>query len=320
MSRRPLFLQALLWLAILIALEVGTLSAPSNDNQQASSTDQATALTGIHMAPGPSATSTDDEAVLEPLKDALKTRRETPSIAVEPGVEGAPVEDVPEPNRSLRRDVHCRTPQSLMLHSYYGVERMQALADAILAGNTRTLTYQGILEGLRRGQCPPGNSIVVSLDDLSTVRIDPTLKEMIAAFTDRGLVLVVAVIVSEPQDPEAWVYLRELRKLGVEIASHSLDHPNLPELSQTEIEWQVSGSHRAICENLGACPVSFVVPYGSMDRHQRIMGAAWEYSFVVGIAGGLQIEGDAPYYVGRTGPDIKSIERTLQVLEVAFGL
>ena len=315
MSRRPVLIQALLCQTLLIACATGTLPAPDDHNQRSSPINQATTLAGLKVAPGASPASTNDGAVTDPLSDALKPREETPSIAMELGVEGV----VPEAELSPSLNVDCRTPQSLMLHSYYGVERMRALADGILAGNMRTLTYQGILEGLRRGQCPPGNGIVVSLDDLSTAWIDPTLKEMIAAFTDRGLVLVVAVIVRQPQDPETWAYLRELSELGVEIASHSLDHPNLPGLSQTEMEWQVSGSYRAICENLGACPVSFVVPYGSMDRHQRIMGAAQEYSFVVGIAGGLRIEGGAPYYVGRSGPDIKSIKRTLQVLEVAFG-
>jgi len=214
---------------------------------------------------------------------------------------------------------NCRTPRSLMLHSHYGVERMQALANGIIAADMQTLTYQDILEGLRRGECPSENGIVVSLDDVSTSWIDPIFKEMIGAFTERGLVLVVAVIVREPQDPEAWTYLRALHELGVEIASHTLDHPNLPELSQIEMEEQISGSYRAICKNQGVCPVSLVVPYGSMDYGGRIMQAAWEYSFVVGIAGGLTISGTPPYYVGRAGPNVHSIDLTMQVLDVAFG-
>jgi len=206
-----------------------------------------------------------------------------------------------------------------MLHTHYGVERMEALADGIIAANMRTMTYREVLERLSRGECPPSNSIVVSLDDISTAWIDPIFEQMVAAFTDRGLVLVLGVIVGGPADPGAWTYLQGVHDLGIEIASHTLDHPNLPELTRIEIEEQISGSYRVICENLGACPVSLIVPYGSMDYGGRTMQSAWEYSFVVGIAGGLTIVGTPPYYVGRAGPNVHSIDLTMQVLDVAFG-
>ncbi len=214
---------------------------------------------------------------------------------------------------------HCPTPRSLMLHGHYGAERMEALAIEISDRGLQTLTYRDILAGIRRGECPPEQGIVVSLDDLYTSWIDPEFKTMISAFTERDLVLVLGVIVSGPQDPQAWDYLRSLERLGVEVASHTVDHPNLPELSPVELDEQISGSYHLICENLGKCPVSLIVPYGSMDAAGRIMEASHDYAFVVGIAGGLTIEGDAPYYVGRAGPNIHSINLTLQVLDVAFG-
>ncbi|NIM95812.1 MAG: polysaccharide deacetylase family protein [Anaerolineales bacterium] len=214
---------------------------------------------------------------------------------------------------------HCTTPRSLMLHGYYGAERMESLAKGIIARGVKTLTYRDILESFQRGECPSRDSIVVSLDDIYSSGINSEFKDMIAAFTERGLVLVIGVIVRGPQDPEAWAYLRNLEELGLEVASHTKDHPNLPELTRAEIEEQISGSYHLMCENLHKCPVSFIVPFGSIDLNDRILNASHEYSFVVGIARGLTIDGEPPYYVGRASPNIHSVDLTFQVLDVTFG-
>jgi peptidoglycan/xylan/chitin deacetylase (PgdA/CDA1 family) len=212
----------------------------------------------------------------------------------------------------------CRTPQSLMLHSAFGVARMEALADAIQASSLRTMTYRQVLEGLRRGECPPENAIIVSLDDLGTNWLRPVFRDMIRVFTDRGLTLVVAVVAQSPGDPAVWEYLRSLEDLGVEVASHTVDHLNLPWVDADQLEHQVVGSYEVLCAEIGRCPVTLILPFGNRDHEGRVMAAASEYVFVVGIARGLSFAGNPPYYLGRIGPDINSTGRTLNLLENTF--
>ncbi|NIS82724.1 MAG: hypothetical protein GTO14_21560, partial [Anaerolineales bacterium] len=123
---------------------------------------------------------------------------------------------------------NCPTPLSLMLHSSYGAQRMHELARQIIRSDLTTSTYRQILEDLKKGDCPDPNTIVVSLDDLGSSWLRPDFKSMIKAFTDRDLVLVVGVIVRGPQDPVIWAYLRGLEAQGIEVASHTIDHYNLP--------------------------------------------------------------------------------------------
>jgi len=212
----------------------------------------------------------------------------------------------------------CKTPMSLMLHSSFGTERMQLLAREILIQRLKTTTYREITLGLRRGECPDSNSIVVSLDDFGTDWLRPYFQSMIRAFTDRGLRLVVAVVVHGPQDPDAWTYLRELEALGNEVASHTVDHYNLARLEPRDIKWQVKEAHQIICRNLERCPETLILPFGINDGNGYVRAAAGGYSYIVGIPGGRVFGGEAPYYLGRIGPDNFDQRSTLVELAATF--
>jgi peptidoglycan/xylan/chitin deacetylase (PgdA/CDA1 family) len=204
---------------------------------------------------------------------------------------------------------------SLMLHSSFGAERMHLLAREILKQGLRTTTYREITEGLRRGECPDSNLVVVSLDDFGTDWLRPYFQSMIRTFTDRGLRLVVAVNVHGTQDPDAWAYLRELETLGNEVANHTIDHYNLARLERNDVRWQVVGAHQIICHNLDRCPETLILPFGINDENGYVRSAAGGYSYIVGIPGGRSFEGKAPYYLGRIGPD--NFDQRLTLVELA---
>jgi len=222
------------------------------------------------------------------------------------------------PQHPLFLNNKCQTPMSLMLHSSFGTSRMRLLAREILAQRLKTTTYREITEGLRRGECPASNTVVVSLDDFGTDWLRPHFQSMIRTFTDRGLSLVVAVNVHGPQDPDAWSYLRELEALGNEIANHTIDHFNLARLESNDVRWQVKGAHQTICVNLGNCPETLVLPFGINDGTGAVRSAAAGYSYIVGIPGGRSFEGEAPYYLGRIGPDNFDQQATIRELAATF--
>lgn len=222
------------------------------------------------------------------------------------------------PQRPLFIDSNCQTPMSLMLHSSFGTERMQLLAREIIERGLRTTTYREVSEGLRRGECPGWNSIIVSLDDFGTDWLRPHFQSMIHAFTDRDLRLVVAVVVHGPQDDDAWAYLREFEALGNEVANHTIDHYNLARLEENDVERQVKGAHQIICHNLGRCPETLILPFGINDGSGNVRSAAGGYSYIVGIPGGRSFGGKAPYYLGRIGPDNFNQRSTLVELAATF--
>lgn len=219
---------------------------------------------------------------------------------------------------SLLEIEHCPTPMTLMLHSSFGVLRMQELANQIERFNLVPMTYRGILEYLLAGNCPPNNAIIVTIDDLGSHWLRNDFIEMIRVFTDRDFVLVVGLIVHGPQDPEIWDYLRELDRIGVEVASHTIDHYNLPQLNRQAIQRQIVGSYETICEHLGKCPVTLILPFGNIDAEGTILEIASDYTFVVGIQGGRTFSGKPPWYLGRSPPHDTNQRETLYLLEKYF--
>src|SRR3989304_175149 len=165
---------------------------------------------------------------------------------------------------------------------------------------------------------PSSPSTAMSIDDLGTDWLRPDFKRMIQAFNEYGLVVVVGVVVHGPQDESIWAYLSQLEALGNEVASHSVDHLNLPLLDAEGLAGQVDGSYDTICLNLGKCPVTLILPFGNIDPEGRILAAANAYSFVVGIPGGPSFAGMPPYYLGRIPPVNESQDQTLASLEASF--
>jgi len=141
---------------------------------------------------------------------------------------------------------------------------------------------------------------------------------VIRPFTERGLKLVVAVNVHGSQDPDAWFYLRELEALGNEVANHTVDHYNLARLEPDQIRWQIKGAHQIICINLERCPETLILPFGIIDEGGYVRSASGGYSFIVGIPGGRDFGGEAPYYLGRIGPDNFDQRLTLNELGITF--
>ena len=89
-------------------------------------------------------------------------------------------------------------------------------------------------------------------------------------------------------------------------------------MESDDVRWQVKGAHQTICHNLGQCPETLVLPFGINDENGAVRSAAAGYSYIVGIPGGRSFEGNAPYYLGRIGPDNFDQQSTLRELAATF--
>jgi peptidoglycan/xylan/chitin deacetylase (PgdA/CDA1 family) len=249
-----------------------------------------------------------------PTSDPTSTLTPEPTITSSP----QPTLDPVTFKELLPDGLECSTPKSLMLHSAFGSRRMEELAQRIIERGWHTTTYRSMLDDLQQGICPSEDTLIVSLDDLGTSWLRLDFIDMVEVFIKHELVLVLGVVSDGPQDPEIWDLLKTWEEQGMEIASHTMSHYILPLLSDEELTKQVSGSYDIICENLGVCPVTLVLTFGEGGDDPRVIEAAHEYIFMIGIEGGHSFGESLPFYLGRIPPNNDDQSLTLNLLENTF--
>ena len=102
----------------------------------------------------------------------------------------------------------------------------------------------------------------------------------------------------------SWTQLKELQKAGWEIASHTMNHPNLTTLSLEDVRVEAEKSRRIIGEFLEEIPPTFAYPYGKGEDDADIRNVVKSagYRIAVGIHAGKwtvdQIK-ESPYNLPR---------------------
>jgi peptidoglycan/xylan/chitin deacetylase (PgdA/CDA1 family) len=66
-----------------------------------------------------------------------------------------------------------------------------------------------------------------------------------------------------------WAEVRELSRHGVEIGSHTVSHPELYNMTESQVEDELRLSKRTIEDNLGAPVRSFAYPFAFPEQDQR---------------------------------------------------
>ncbi|GAB2960480.1 hypothetical protein GCM10023080_020690 [Streptomyces pseudoechinosporeus] len=81
-----------------------------------------------------------------------------------------------------------------------------------------------------------------------------------------------------------WEEVRELAAAGAEIGGHSHSHPQLDQLPDSELRYEVARCQEVIAEQTGSPPFSFAYPYGYCDRRvrQEVRMAGFAQSVAVG--------------------------------------
>lgn len=77
--------------------------------------------------------------------------------------------------------------------------------------------------------------------------------------------------------------LREISARGIEIGSHSMTHPKLPDLNAETLEREVGDSRRLLSELLGETVEGFCYPYGLLDKAsvEGVRRAGYSYACAV---------------------------------------
>lgn len=96
-----------------------------------------------------------------------------------------------------------------------------------------------------------------------------------------------------------WDQVRELADAGVEIGGHSHTHPELDQLDDDALRFEVTRCAEIVADELGTVPVSFAYPYGYSSRRVRTAVREAGFAQALAVGNGLAHRRQGPYALRR---------------------
>jgi len=118
-----------------------------------------------------------------------------------------------------------------------------------------------------------------------------------------------AVGVSLPQQPPedcraaTWDQIREMAAAGVDIGSHTVTHPILPNVGDQQLARELSDSRARLEQELGRAVTSFCYPNGDYNRRVRNAAADAGYRIAVTTEHGLKDRANDPLALRRVNAE-----------------
>jgi len=195
--------------------------------------------------------------------------------------------------------------------------RMQM--EYLVKEHINVLSLKELYEKLMSPDPLPKNSAVITFDDGFQGMFHnafPILRE----FAFPATVFVVTDYVGKPMGWEridgipahplcSWDELGTMSEGGVDVQSHTMRHPFMTELSESDLASEVEGSVSAIERELGKKVEFLAYPYGA--HNPLVVRVLKERGIVGGVAGGSDFfgkvtKGQDPYSLERVGTEFVS--------------
>ena len=142
--------------------------------------------------------------------------------------------------------------------------RFTAQMAALHRAGWTTITARELADDLAAGRRPPRHSFVLTFDDGHVdgyTHAFPILRRY--GFVGSFYVITNRIGHTGYLTP---AQLRTMAAAGMEIASHTMGHVDLTQLSSTSVRSQLSGSARAIRAAVGVRPITLAYPFGKWNR------------------------------------------------------
>lgn len=259
-------------LSVLAASCGGETGAPASGQNRGVETTPLQATPTHTPTPAPTHTSTPTVTVtptVTPTATAAPTTTSTPTPAPTPG---------PTPDGVLRK---VRVP--ILMYHYISTpppgadiyrqdlsvapESFAAHLDYLHAQGYTTIPLKDLLSYLATGRPElPAKPIILTFDDGyedSFVNAFPALKarDMIGTFF-----IITDFATQEREGYATWDQIGQMAAAGMEIGSHSRDHPNLAGKDLDYLVWQALGSQETIEAQTGSHPHILAYPGGAYDQ------------------------------------------------------
>ncbi|WP_369198082.1 polysaccharide deacetylase family protein [Streptomyces djakartensis] len=180
-------------------------------------------------------------------------------------------------------------------------EQMAVLADRGLT----PLTTAGLAACWRSGRPLPGRPVLVTFDD-GYEGVHRHALPVLAKHGFPATLFVATGWLRGPYDTGGgldtmldWDQVRALASAGVEIGGHSHSHPQLDQVSEATLRFELIHCKEIISDQLGAVPVSFAYPYGYSTRRVRQVVRETGYAQALAVGNGLARRAQGPYALRR---------------------
>ncbi|WP_171060116.1 polysaccharide deacetylase family protein [Streptomyces montanus] len=118
-----------------------------------------------------------------------------------------------------------------------------------------------------------------------------------------------------------WDQVRELADEGVEIGGHSHTHPQLDQLTDDTLRFELTRCREIVADELGSAPVSFAYPYGYSSRRVREAVREAGYGQALAVGNALARRRQGPYALQRVtvhrNTGIEEFERLVEGRAIA---
>jgi peptidoglycan/xylan/chitin deacetylase (PgdA/CDA1 family) len=169
-------------------------------------------------------------------------------------------------------------------------EAFREQAESLAGAGVPPVSAEALAAGERRG-------LHVTFDDAYVGVLDalPVLERLglpatifvSAGFADEGRPLAVPELAADAEaHPEllatmTWDQLREVAARGVEIGSHTISHPHLTQLTDAELDRELTDSKQRVGDELGRPARLLAYPYGEHDSrvHDAVRRAGYSAAF-----------------------------------------
>ncbi|HUN75615.1 MAG TPA: polysaccharide deacetylase family protein [Steroidobacteraceae bacterium] len=90
---------------------------------------------------------------------------------------------------------------------------------------------------------------------------------------------------SEHSRPISWAQVQEMAASGIEFGSHTVTHPNLTQLGDAELEWELVESRRVLEQHLQATVCTLAYPIGTQSAFDaRVIAASQRAGYRLGLS------------------------------------
>ncbi len=210
---------------------------------------------------------------------------------------------------------------SLVTGQYVLPRFFRAQLDYLVYRGWNSTTLSAVVEQLAKAHHLDCNNFAVTFDDAYLGVYDHACP----ALADRGMTATVFVVVDRIGGVNEWDsavgdvrepimsegQIKEIAELGFEIGSHSLTHPHLVALSDSDLRQEVSDSKKKLEDIIGKQVSAFSYPYGEYDRRvlDAVAEAGYEYAVVTKL--GTVRNDTSPFEIPRVNIRWNTVGRLL---------